>query len=117
MTFRTLSLAAATLALVATAVPANAYAFAETSRARSTVNYSDLDISGMPGAAALLARIKAAARIVCGPESEYSDIWERRAFQDCVAASIERAVAGVNSPLVSSLYLKNQTPMSVAQDD
>jgi UrcA family protein len=66
-----------------------------------TVKYDDLNLSTRQGATTLLARIRAAARHVCGEESQRLDL--QHAWQLCYDASINVAVAKVDSPILTAL--------------
>jgi UrcA family protein len=67
-----------------------------------TVSYADLDISKPAGAKVLYHRITAAANEVCG-FGAYRDMGSRQRQQDCVKASIDKAVKDVGSPALSAL--------------
>jgi UrcA family protein len=67
------------------------------------VRYPDLDLSKMEGATALYSRISHAARIVCQPlESRQMDIATKHSA--CLQQAVAKAVADVNSPLVSQYH-------------
>ena len=66
-----------------------------------TVKYSDLNLGTEAGANVLYARIKGAARFVCGDEGQ--TLFEQRLFKQCYRRSIEDAAARVNSPLLTTL--------------
>ena len=63
-----------------------------------TVRFGDLDLSSAGGAQELYERIKWAARIVCRDSASY------RSMHACRARAVETAVAGVSSPLLSSVH-------------
>jgi UrcA family protein len=79
------------------------------------VRYADLDLSKMAGAAALYSRIGHASRIVCQPlESREIDIAVK--YRACMQQAVAKAVADVNSPLVSQyheLHTKGDKPAQV----
>ena len=67
------------------------------------VRYADLNLTSEDGAQALLQRIHHAARIVC--DQQWSDSTEAVLLgRSCVAHATSRAVAKLNSPLVTALY-------------
>jgi UrcA family protein len=102
MTLKTISLAAAVLALTATAAPANPLNSTRTVTVKTTVSFADLDIRQELGASILLDRISSAAENLCGPASnEFGPV---RSFHTCVDDAIAHAVTMVNSPVVSALY-------------
>jgi UrcA family protein len=68
------------------------------------INYSDLDLSRKAGAAALYSRIKSAARQVCDPLGA-SELWvSYTQVRLCVHQAIDRAVADVNAPALTSYH-------------
>jgi len=113
MLLKTVSIAAA-LALATLAAPANASDHGDNIVSHEVVNYSDLDIQRLPGAAKLLVRIRAAARSVCEPAPTFYDLSERRQYQECMANATAQAVAAVGNPLLTSLYAGNNEPISMA---
>jgi UrcA family protein len=66
-----------------------------------TVKYGDLNLNNREEAGKLLARIRAAARKVCGEESQRLDL--QHAWQVCYEGSINAAVARVDSPILTAL--------------
>src|SRR5215475_14912617 len=64
------------------------------------VKFADLNISDPPGAAALYARIQAAAESVCSHYVFKSD----EAEHGCVHDAIANAVTKVNQPALSAVY-------------
>lgn len=91
---------AATFALMA-AAPADAAVIHRTS---VRVSYADLDIDNQAGAAALLGRIRSAARAVCGDYSGPISLRARAAIRQCENARVEKAVTDVNNPALTALY-------------
>lgn len=71
---------------------------------RISVAYDDLNVSHPAGARVLLARIEAAASIVCGGVPETSDLKMQMFYRSCARDATARAVAGVGQPLVAALY-------------
>jgi len=71
--------------------------------------YADLNISSPSGAAALYARIKAAANGVCWT-LDGRDLQSKTDFNRCVYKAIADAVAKVDQPALNSIYIaKNPT--------
>jgi UrcA family protein len=68
-----------------------------------TVSYADLNLSNTAGAAALYARIKSAARVVCEPQLN-RELAMNTNYKRCVDEAIGRAVADVNAPVLVALY-------------
>ena len=68
------------------------------------VAYPDLDISRPQGAKALLYRIRSAASIVCSSGLSQPLRNTSRAYRECVRDASNRAVADVNSPMVTALH-------------
>ena len=77
------------------------------------MNYSDLNLATREGAATLLARIRGAARQVCGEESQRLDL--QHAWQLCYEGSVKAAVAAVDSPLLSALASGHRRPAVIAR--
>ena len=72
--------------------------------ARAVVRYADLDISSPQGAATLYNRIRSASEALCAPL--YSrDLGSKFRAEACVKRAIEGAVAKVNRPGLSALYV------------
>jgi UrcA family protein len=70
-----------------------------------TVRYNDLNLATPQGASVLYARIRGAARFVCGEEGVSLD--EKRQWQACEHAAITQAVSSVHSPLLTTLEDSN----------
>ena len=67
-----------------------------------TVSYGDLNLDNASGAKILLARIRRAAKTVCGNPPE--DIFDgRQQFRTCVETTTTKAVRHLGSPLVSAM--------------
>jgi UrcA family protein len=66
-----------------------------------TVKYDDLNLDSRDDAARLLARIRLAARRVCGEESARLDL--QHAWRVCYDGSITAAVTTVGSPVLTAL--------------
>jgi UrcA family protein len=82
---------------------------------KRVVKFADLDLTRTTGAAALYARLRSAARLVCEPTGERS-LQSIVLMRRCVEQSIERAVAAVNAPALTDYYLaKTGQIVAVAQ--
>jgi UrcA family protein len=66
------------------------------------VSFHDLNLNSTEGAAMLYRRINAAAYEVCGNPDRY-DLSELKLHR-CVKDAVSRAIAQVNSPMLTSLY-------------
>lgn len=71
--------------------------------ATQVVRFKDLNLNSSEGAAALYGRIKRAANQVCG-HWDNVDLSQLHAVQTCINDAVSRAVAEVNSPMLTSLY-------------
>jgi len=67
------------------------------------VSFKDLNLSSTEGAAVLYGRIKSAANEVCG-KRDRSELSQSRTTQICIKDAVSRAVAQINSPMLTSLY-------------
>ena len=109
------SLCVAALAFAALATPAAA----ETGRHSNSsagiqVFYGDLDTASPAGAKALLVRINAAAREVCGWDNQTRGLL-RQQQRTCQANAVSRAVARLNNPVVTGMLAeKTETRMTFA---
>jgi UrcA family protein len=89
-----------------------------TGAVQSTVKYADLNVSSPSGAAALYARISAAANGVCRT-LDGRDLAFKTRFNRCVHTAIADAVTKVDQPALYSIYnVKNSTqkPIMLASD-
>jgi UrcA family protein len=66
-----------------------------------TVSFRDLNVSNPEGAAVLYKRIKSAASEVCG---NWDSLSQRPAVTTCIDEAVSRAVAQVNTPMLTSLH-------------
>jgi UrcA family protein len=66
-----------------------------------TVRYSDLNLATPQGATLLYARIRGAARFVCGEEGV--SLNEKRQWEQCERAAISQAISAVHSPILTTL--------------
>jgi UrcA family protein len=67
------------------------------------VSFKDLNLSSAEGAAVAYRRIKSAANEVCGTRDRF-DLSQSHTIQICINDAVSRAVAQVNSPMLTSLY-------------
>jgi UrcA family protein len=67
------------------------------------VRFKDLNLSNTEGAAVLYGRIKSAANEVCGKRDRF-ELSQSRTIPICINDAVSRAVAQVNSPMLTSLY-------------
>jgi UrcA family protein len=82
---------------------------------QSTVNFADLNVSNLEGAAALYARIERAAREVCRPLEERH--FRSTAHDACVHKAIADAVAKIDRPALFNVYNAHNgrpTPIALA---
>ena len=77
----------------------------------TTVTFADLDLNRVSGADAMLARLKRAARDVCGEAAAPRDLAKARRHRACVAATMDATVARVDAPLVTARYGGRDTAM------
>src|SRR6266404_1685702 len=91
-------LAAASLSLVIHAAQADSI----DSPRQQVVSFRDLNMHSSEGVEIAFKRIKNAARAVCDSPTRY-DLSES-ALRPCINDAVARAVAQVNSPLLTSLY-------------
>jgi UrcA family protein len=73
-------------------------------RTSTRVAYGDLDLSTRAGATTLLKRMKAATRQVCGAKPAPKEIAAMLRHQACAQEAMSRAVAAIDSPLVTALF-------------
>ena len=98
LAYRYLALTAAAVALLATAAPARAGQADATVTAK--VHYSDLDLDGSAGEAALKARIQRAAIKVCG-EADGRTVADYGRVATCRANAIADASPKMNAVIAS----------------
>jgi UrcA family protein len=67
------------------------------------VSFKDLNLSSTEGAAVLYGRIRSAANEVCGDQDRFN-LSRAHTIQICINEAVSRAVAQVNSPMLTSLY-------------
>ena len=70
------------------------------------VHYADLDLGSPTGARAMLIRIRKAAADACrdSPGMAGNDADTVRRLDECFHQSVERAVEGLNAPLVTAAH-------------
>lgn len=99
---------AITLVIFATATFLGSASYADTlpmpAQKQIAVNYADLDISRRAGAEILITRMRGAAAQVCGPAPDARDLVLYPLYRACLAETLARGVASVNSPMVTELY-------------
>ena len=67
------------------------------------VSIADLNLASPSGARAVLGRIHAAARTICGDEPDIR-LTERFAiYQSCLKTTVNRTVASLDAPLVTAM--------------
>ncbi|HEY8508743.1 MAG TPA: UrcA family protein [Steroidobacteraceae bacterium] len=82
---------------------------------QAVVNYSDLNLASPQGAAKLYARIRQAAKSVCGtPGSFYLRL--RQLQQECIDQAIDAAVREVDHPGLTAHHRSNGRLPRVAQN-
>ena len=99
--FRTNAIGMALVILAMTWV-ANA-AHADEAVPHKVVRFKDLNLNSTEGAAVLYGRIKSAANEVCGNQDRFN-LSRAHTIQICINEAVSRAVAQVNSPMLTSLY-------------
>lgn len=77
------------------------------------VSYADLNLSHPDGALALYARLRTAARQLCGYDFTPSDLYHRVARKDCYDRTLNDAVQGVDSAPLKGLHAANERPSTI----
>lgn len=98
------------VALVATGlafVGTTAVAAPQTESREATVNYADLNLESAAGIESLYARIRSAAKKVCGT-AEIRDIAARAAVSACRVAAMDKAVAAVGNEALAARHVGKQ---------
>jgi len=75
------------------------------------VDYADLNVHTLAGAAVLYHRIERAARDVCGPDTDLS---RHGQWKSCCRMAITAAVAKVNSPWLTAIHDNKTTGPKLA---
>lgn len=102
-------------ALAAFVLAAGAPAFAADFGDQARVQYSDLNLSTPQGAKAMVGRIHAAAKAVCGEEPANTDLNGQHDWKACVSTTETNALKSLNAPLVVMAYNNDTTKVAVAQ--
>lgn len=68
------------------------------------VDYADLDLNDAAGARTLYARLKMAAKKVCGHRPPPVELQASMAYQDCYDSALTKAVKRVNSKQLYALH-------------
>ena len=90
------------LGLAASGLPAAAQSSSGSEQASQRISYTDLNLASEAGARVMLHRINRAAKSVCGLEPD--DLLDGRVqYFACVHATVDKAVARLQSPLVTAL--------------
>ncbi len=72
-----------------------------------TVRYDDVRLISAVGAAVLYNRVRAAAERACGGPLETVPLQQRQSYKHCVDDAVAKAVADVNSPMLT-WYLESK---------
>lgn len=107
--------AIATIALVAFGQSANAQTPFSMKTTQMTISFGDLNVHSAQGAGVLLNRMRAAARIVCGPEPMFLDLGGRHFYDACRRNALDSAVAAVGAPEVVEIYRGGATETRTAR--
>jgi UrcA family protein len=99
MNRKLLALAAAGLAFAGSA----AVAAPHTESREVTVNYADLDLESAAGVESLYARIRSAARQVCGT-AERNDFAAQADLRSCRQSAVDHAVAKVGNAALAARH-------------
>jgi UrcA family protein len=94
-------LVASAIVAVGTGNPAQA-SEPDNTVAHKVVSFRDLNVNSAEGAEVLYRRIRSAAHEVCADPLRY-DLSEL-ALKPCINEAMSRAIAQVNSPMLTSLY-------------
>ncbi len=76
----------------------------DTTTRSMSVSYADLDLSRPAAIDSLYTRLQRAARAVCAP-SEMRDLGMRSDREQCYESAMDHAVANIDNPGLSELYL------------
>jgi UrcA family protein len=71
---------------------------------QKVVKYADLDLSAAAGAQTLYMRLRSAAKRVCAP-ADGRALDQHMRYRACVDESMANAVAAVNQPALTDVYL------------
>jgi|SRR6185312_955427 len=87
-----------TMTVLAAATGPAAFAATTDDQVAVRVSVADLNMTSEAGARAALARIRHAAREICGDSDNIVSLSEQMRLRSCLSGTIERAVASMNSP-------------------
>jgi len=77
------------------------------------VSYSDLDLTDSAAARTLYARLKSAAREVCGSEPEMRELRQSADYHACYARALNKAVLRIDSASLHALHAARTQPRAV----
>lgn len=77
------------------------------------VSYTDLDLSEPAGAQTLYARLRSAAKKVCGNRPPPLELRASMAYQDCYNFALNKAVKRVNNQQLYALHAQHERPTTV----
>ena len=80
------------------------------------VKYGDLDLNTVDGAATLHARLRRAAKDVCG-QLDSRVLGLREQFEHCVSDAVATSVARVDNPRLTSFHRHGRKAVAVASND
>jgi UrcA family protein len=102
-------------AALASAASAETFRVVDTGTSREVrVSYSDLDLSHSEGAQVLIDRVREASRLACGDAPILADLDGTAAYDACVVATADRAIAKVRSNMVQAMYQDTGRPQLLA---
>lgn len=87
-----------------------------TSGNQAIVSFGDINIHSEQGAQVLLGRLRAAARLVCGPEPILLNLSGRQSYNACRKSALDDAVAAIDSPKLNEAYRGNSDNTRIAQN-
>jgi UrcA family protein len=87
---------------------AGAYADLPVATHSSMVRYDDLNLDRTRDVARLYYRITLAADRLCGPRSLTGSYYKSAIYQSCYTDTVAQAIARIDSPSVTSYYLKRR---------
>ena len=92
------------LSIVAATASSLAMADAIVNVKSEVVRYDDLRLISDVGAAVMYARLHSAADRVCGGPADSLQIAQQKRYRACVDDALSKAVADVNSPILSKYF-------------
>ncbi|MGI8839301.1 MAG: UrcA family protein [Caulobacteraceae bacterium] len=78
------------------------------------VSYADLNLSTEAGAKVMLQRIRNAAKTICDPSPDSTDLLQDHLYRSCVNTITDHSVARFNNPIVTALNSGKSAPASMA---